>query len=45
MTNGLPINAGVTFENLAGYNHLSIVTYFHLDKLFDKKKRWADYQH
>lgn len=43
MTNGLPINAGVTFENLAGHNHLSIVTYFHLDKLFDKKKRWSEY--
>lgn len=43
MTNGLPINAGITFENLAGQNHLSLTAYFHLDKLFNKKKRWAEY--
>ena len=43
MTNGLPINAGISFENLAGQNHLSVTTYFHLDKLFNKKKRWAEY--
>ena len=43
MTNGLPINAGITFENLAGQNHLSLTAYFHLDKLFNKQKRWAEY--
>lgn len=43
MTNGLPINAGISFENLAGQNHLSVTAYFHLDKLFNKKKRWAEY--
>lgn len=43
MTNNLPINAGVTFENLAGQNHLSIAAYFHLDELFNKKKRWYGY--
>ncbi len=43
MTNGLPLNAGISFENLAGQNHLSVTTYFHLDKLFNKKNRWAEY--
>ncbi len=43
MTNGLPLNAGISFENLAGQNHLSITAYFHLDKIFNKKKRWAEY--
>ena len=44
MTNGLPINAGISFENLAGQNHLSITAYFHLDKIFNKKKRWESYE-
>ena len=35
--------AGITFENLAGQNHLSLTAYFHLDKLFNKQKRWAEY--
>lgn len=43
MTNCLPINAGISFENLAGQNHLSITAYFHLDKIFNKKKRWEEY--
>ena len=44
MTNGLPLNAGISFENLAGQNHLSITAYFHLDKIFNKKKRWESYE-
>lgn len=44
ITNGLPLNAGISFDNLAGQNHLSITAYFHLDKIFNKKKRWESYE-
>lgn len=44
MTNGLPLNAGISFDNLAGHNHLSVIAYFHLDKIFNKKKRWESYE-
>ena len=39
MTKDLPINAGITFENIAGQNHLSVSAYFHLDRLFNRSKR------
>ena len=38
ITTNLPLNAGISFENLAGQNHLSVSLYVHLDKLFNKKK-------
>ena len=40
--NNLLVSGG-SIANLAGQNHLSVTAYFHLDKLFNKKKRWAEY--
>lgn len=44
MTKDLPINAGLSFENIAGKNHLALSTYFHLDRLFNRSKRWTKYR-
>lgn len=40
--NNLLVSGG-SIANLAGQNHLSVTAYFHLDKLFNKKNRWAEY--
>lgn len=43
-TKDLPINAGISYENIAGQNHLSVTAYFYLDRLFNSSKRWAKYK-
>ena len=44
-TGGLSYNLDHEYPSIeAGiYKNLSVTTYFHLDKLFNKKKRWAEY--